>query len=104
MGSLSSEARGFLSLVVLVELVWVLQGSYRFAKDEIVNALDTLLRSKELMVERADVVWQALRMFRVGRAEFADCLIERCAHEARCEHTVTFDRGAASTAGMKLLL
>ena len=104
MGSLSSEARGFLSLVVLVELVWVLQGSYRFAKDEIVNALDTLLRSKELMVERADVVWQALRMFRVGRAEFADCLIERCAHEARCEHTGTFDRGAASTAGMKLLL
>jgi predicted nucleic-acid-binding protein len=103
MASLSAEARGFLSLIVLVELVWVLQGSYHFPKDEIVNALDTLLRSKELMVERADVVWQALKMFRVGRTEFADWLIERCGHDAGCERTVTFDRGAASTAGMKLL-
>ncbi len=103
MASLSPESRGFLSLVVIVELVWVLQGSYRFPKDEIVSALDTLLRSKELAVERADVAWQALRMFRVGRSEFADCLIERCAHEAGCERTMTFDRGAASTAGMQLL-
>jgi predicted nucleic-acid-binding protein len=103
MDSLSTEARGFLSLVVIVELVWVLQSAYRFPEDGIVNALDTLLRSKELLVERADVVWQALRMFRMGRAEFADCLIERCAHEAGCRHTVTFDRDAASSAGMKLL-
>jgi predicted nucleic-acid-binding protein len=103
MNSLSPEARGFLPLVVILELVWVLQSNYGFPDDEIVSALETLLRSKELMIERADVAWQALRMFRLGRAEFADCLIERCNHEGGCRHTVTFDREAASTAGMKLL-
>jgi predicted nucleic-acid-binding protein len=103
MDSLSPEARGFLSLVVVVELVWVLQGSYRFSRNEIVNTLDTMLRSKELIVERADVVWQALRKFRVSRTDFGDCLIERCAHEAGCQHTVTFDQRAANAAGMKLL-
>jgi predicted nucleic-acid-binding protein len=103
MNSLSPEERGFLSLVVIVELVWVLQDRYRFPKDEIVSTLDTLLRSKELMVERADVVWKAVQKFRISRSDFADCLIQRSAQAAGCEHTITFDQDAARMAGMKLL-
>ncbi len=101
--SLSPAAPGFLSLVVIVELVWVLQDSYRLRKDEIIEMLDSLMRSKELVVERADIVWQALRKFRTSRTDFPDCLIERCGHGAGCQHTITFDRQAANTAGMKLL-
>jgi predicted nucleic-acid-binding protein len=35
-------------------------------------------------------------------ADFADCLIERCEQAAECKHTVTFDRNAATGAGMRL--
>jgi predicted nucleic-acid-binding protein len=101
--SLSSEAPAFLSLVVIVELVWVLEVSYRFKKNEIERVLETLLQSKELLVERAEVVWQALRKFSTSRADFSDCLIERCGHAAECQYTVTFDRNAAAAAGMRLL-
>jgi predicted nucleic-acid-binding protein len=101
--SLSSDAPGFLSLVVMVELVWVLEVSYRFKKNEIVQVLETLLRSKELLVERAEIVWQALRQFTTGNANFADGLIERCCHAAGCEYTATFDQNAANAAGMRLL-
>jgi predicted nucleic-acid-binding protein len=38
-----------------------------------------------------------------GNADFADYLIERHGHAAGCEYTLTFDRDAANTAGMKLL-
>ncbi len=100
--SLSPDSPGFLSLIVIVELVWVLEVSYRFKKNEIEQVLDTLLRSKELVIERAEIVWQALRKFSASRADFADCLIERCGHAAECQYTVTFDQNAAST-GMKLL-
>ncbi len=55
------------------------------------------------MIERAEGVFQALRKFSAGRADFADCLIERCGHAVECQYTVTFDRNAASAAGMKLL-
>jgi len=103
MDSLSADAPGFLSLIVIVELVWVLEISYRFKKSEIEQILETLLRSKELVIERAEVVFQALRKFSAGRADFADCLIERCGHAVECQYTVTFDRNAASAAGMKLL-
>ena len=101
--SLRPEDPAFLSFVVVVELVWVLQGSYHFPKDEVVSVIETLLRSQELTIERADVVWKALTKYRLSRADFADCLIDRCAHEAGCTHTVTFDREAAKSAGMKLL-
>jgi predicted nucleic-acid-binding protein len=102
MDSLSQDSLGFISLVVVVELIWVLEASYRYKKAEIEQVLDTLLRSKELIIERAEVVWQALRKFHVSRADFADCLIERAGHTAGCQYTVTFDHNAAS-AGMKLL-
>jgi predicted nucleic-acid-binding protein len=102
MDSLSSDSPGFLSLIVIAELVWVLEDSYRFKKKEIERVLETLLRSKELVLERAEIVSQALRKFSASRADFADCLIERCGHAAECEHTVTFDRNAATGAGMRL--
>lgn len=100
--SLSAESPGFISLVVIVELVWVLESSYDFEKDRIVETLDALLRSQELTVERGDAVRQALRRFAASRADFADCLIERCCREAGSQYTVTFDRKAAA-AGMRLI-
>ena len=100
--SLSAGAPGFLSLVVIAELVWVLESSYHFKKNEIVQVLENLLRSKELVVERAEIVSRALLAFSASRADFADCLIERCGHAAECRYTATFDKHAAA-AGMRLL-
>lgn len=101
--SLSEASPGFLSLIVVAELVWVLESAYRFKKSEVEQVLATLLRSKELVIERAEVVAQALRRFSASRADFVDCLIERCGNAAECDYTVTFDRNAAGAAGMKLL-
>ena len=100
--SLSSDSPGFLSLVVIAELVWVLQFSYGFKKHEIEQVVDKVLRSKELIIERAEIVSQALRKFRASRANFADCLIERSGYAAECQYVLTFDKDAAA-AGMRLL-
>lgn len=101
--SLSSEAPGFLSRIALVEMVWILEACYRVGKPDLVAILETLLRAKELVIEQADTVWQALHVFAGANADFADCLIERSAHAAQCSHTVTFDKRAAKNAGMRLL-
>jgi len=61
------------------------------------------LRSKELVLERAQIGSQALRKFSASRAHCADCLIERCGHAAECKHTVNFDQNAATGAGMRRL-
>jgi len=101
--SLSSESPGFVPLVSVVELVWVLESAYGLGGEKIVSALDTLLRAKEIVVECAETVWKALRLFQNGTADFADCLIERSAASAGCERTMTFDRGAVKGCGMTLV-
>jgi predicted nucleic-acid-binding protein len=55
------------------------------------------------MVERADQVMRALRVFGQGKADFPDCLIERTASSAGCERVMTFDVGASKHAGMTLI-
>ncbi|MBF7054652.1 type II toxin-antitoxin system VapC family toxin [Halomonas sp. KAO] len=101
--SLSTDEPGFITMVSMVELVWILQSCYQATKEETVNVLETILRTRELVVEQAEIVWQALRRFDGAKADFADCLIERCASAAGCPHIVTFDKQAANTAGMRLL-
>ncbi len=101
--SLTPEKPGFIPLVALVEIVWVLQESYGVTKRELIEILETLLRTKELVIERAEIVARALGLFWNSRADFPDCLIERSAHDAKCEYTLTFDKAAAKSAGMRLL-
>jgi predicted nucleic-acid-binding protein len=87
----------------VVELVWVLTDCYALTKGELCEVMGTLLRTKEIVVAHADTVWQALRLFREGKADFADCLIERFAKAAGCDYTATFDRDAAKHCGMRLI-
>src|ERR1700746_159135 len=82
--SLSADDPGFLSLIVLVESVWVLERSYAFRKDEIVRVVETFLRGREVVVEQSELVSQALQSFNATGVDFSDCLIERCGHAAEC--------------------
>lgn len=101
--TLSADQPGFISTVVLVELVWVLETGYACDRAKISMVLDRLLRARQLVVESADLAWQASRIFTDGKADFADCVIERAGNANGCEHTLTFDRLAAKGAGMRLL-
>jgi predicted nucleic-acid-binding protein len=102
--SLDPAKRELLRRVSIVELIWVLQTCYHAAKPVIVQMLENMLRTGELIVERPELVWLALRRFQaVGQVDFADCLIKCCAHAAGCEYTATFDKSAVKTAGMKLI-
>ena len=101
--SLTPERPGFVTQVALVEVVWVLGRAYGVERAEIAQVIETLLRTKEVVVEAAETVWKSLRLYAGSSADFADCLIERACHEAQCEYTVTFDVKAAKAAGMHLI-
>ncbi len=101
--SLTADAPGYVSVVSVVELVWVLMGCYASTRAEMCEVLETLLRTREVVVAHADTVWKALRVFKEGKADFADCLIERSANEAGCDYTASFDRDAAKHCGMRLV-
>lgn len=99
--SLTSASPGFITTVSIIELVWVLQRCYESTKSEVIVVLETLLRTREIKIENAEIVWQALRQFTDSKADFPDSLIERTAHSAGCEYVVSFDAKAIKSAGMR---
>ncbi len=101
--SLTQESPGFIPLVAIVELAWVLSSAYELSRGQLIEAFEALLRTKELRVERGETVWKGLRLLQRAGGDFADCLIACSAEAAGCAKTMTFDRGAAKTGGMTLM-
>ena len=84
-------------MVVLAEVVWVSESVYGASRAEVAELVRRILSSRQLAVQDAEVVWQALRQFESGRADFADCLIRRSAEAAGCSKTMSFDKRAGMT-------
>jgi predicted nucleic-acid-binding protein len=101
--SLSDDRPGFISLVSIVEIYWVLTACYRLTDAQFKEALEILLRARQIVIDRVEQVAAAARLFDPGRADFADCLIARIAASRGCRQTLTFDVKAARHAGMTLL-
>lgn len=101
--SLDGDNPGYITMVSVIELYWVLTSCYELTGEQVGQALEAILRTKPFLVERADQVMRALRVFGEGKADFADCLIERSASGAGCTQTMTFDVGASKHAGMTLI-
>jgi len=103
MENLTGEDPGFITLVSVIEIVWVLTSCYDLNREQIARLLDQLLSTETLLIDRAETVWRALRVYQSSNADFADCLIERIAVSKACSHTVTFDVRASKSAGMVLI-
>ena len=101
--ALSPAEPGWVGQATILELVWVMTRIYRVKKDRVSQILDMLLASRDIIVGQDDTAREALRLYRAGNTDFADCLIAASAKAAGCRRTVTFDRIAARDAGMELL-
>lgn len=89
-----AEAKGEQLLVtvpVLCELVWTLEGPYRLTRSQIGEVVATLLGSPLFVVEERTSARLALADFENGRAGFVDYVIGRIARARGCRTTLTFD-------------
>lgn len=99
---LSEQDPGYVSLVAVVELHWVLRRAYGISASHCGRLVEGLLDSRELTVDQASRVRAVLGRSRDG-LDFADALIAELGRDAGCEHTLTFDQRAARAEGMQLL-
>lgn len=101
--ALTEKDPGFLSLVTVVELYWVLRHAYKISTARCGELVEGLLDARELRVDQDSILRAALTMSRDG-LDFADAVIAELGRVAGCEHTVTFDRRAAQSNEMRLLV
>jgi predicted nucleic-acid-binding protein len=99
---LTEDDPGFVSIVAMAEMVWVLGRHYRFGTDQIATAIERMLRADTLIVESEQEVFEATTALREGRGEFADALIGLLSAKAGCSRVLTFDRKALQLPGFEL--
>lgn len=88
---------GFVNLVVLVEVIWSLRRQKGNRKDAVVAVIRDMLESRSLVLEKEDIVMEALRQFEAGSAGFSDCLIACLNNHANARPTFSFDKDATKT-------
>src|SRR6202790_4800950 len=74
---LTEENPGFVSIVAMVETVWVLDRAYRLAVNEIAAAVERMLQTDVLVVENEQEVFRAMIALKGGRGSFAVAIMER---------------------------
>jgi predicted nucleic-acid-binding protein len=99
----SSQEPGFINRLVLAEVVWVLESSYRLPRLAIVSALRLLLGANQLSIEDVEDARAALLDYEDG-AGFSDSLIAAANTRLGCEFTATLDRKATRRKGFRLIL
>jgi predicted nucleic-acid-binding protein len=101
----SARERGgcFINPIVLAELAWTLDRTYKLNRTSVAERIDRILNSAEFVVPFADATAAALEKYRSGSAGFTDYLLAEINRSFNCETTFTFDRAAAEGDGFSLL-
>jgi predicted nucleic-acid-binding protein len=96
---LTEEEPGFVSLVTMVETVWVLQTVYGLSSAEIAKAVERMLQADTLLIQNEPEVFTAMVALKSGQGSFADALVGALGRWAGCGSTLTFDKKAGRLDG-----
>jgi len=99
---LTVEDPGFVSIVAMVETVWVLEGAYKLTPLEIARAVERILQTDVLVVENEQEVFTAMIAVKKGQGSFADAVHTALGTRRGCCRTLTFDQKALRLPGFEL--
>jgi predicted nucleic-acid-binding protein len=102
-GAAVREEALFIPSTVLLELEWVLRKNYGYSKLDVLRTLNALLDSRELVFENEAAIERALHLYRMGNADFGECLHVGISGAANRGPMWTFDRKASRLSGAELL-
>jgi predicted nucleic-acid-binding protein len=98
--TLTTSNPGFISLVVLVELHWVMCSLYSVTMPEWLTTIDDLLASQNIQIEQREVVQVTGHQCRSSKACFTDVRMAQVVKAVGCERTMSFDKTAVRNSGM----
>jgi len=94
----------WVSHLVLIETVWVLDSVFELEKPRIALAVDMLLNHQSLVLQDPDVVQTALAHYRKrSKVGFSDCMVLEVARKTGHVPLGTFDRQLSKLDGVEAL-
>ena len=102
LAGLTPENQGFICREVVLETVWVLERSYRFSRARIATELAMFINSDRLVLETAEDVARAARLYGESNHDFSDLMILEASRRAGALPLYTFDRRLSRMEGAVL--
>lgn len=94
----------WVSHIVLVEVIWVLDAVYQLSHKQLVTAVDMLLDHRDLVLQDPEVVVAALARFRRrSKLGFSDCMVLESARKAGHVPLASFDRELSKLDDVELI-
>lgn len=85
----------FVTSLVVLELIWVLEAVYDVPRERIIGAISDLILMPALCFEKQSVLRHFINSASHSTFDLSDLLIALSATELGCETTLTFDNKAA---------
>lgn len=101
--SLTADKKGFICVIVIIELIWLLRKVYKQTRLQVAKVLDELLEIDTLVFEQREHIVYSLSIYKNVSSDFSDILLNRLNQQFGCDYTVTFDENAINKAGMTAL-
>lgn len=93
----------FISNVVILELLYVLESVYDYERDDIVNAIQTLSKVHNFKFENNNLLREFIVTSKKENTELTDLFIGLISKNAGCNTTITFDRKSSKSKLFTLL-
>jgi len=97
------DVPGYVCREVMIELVWVLERAYKYSREEIAEALLSIVTASQLSVENAQDIASVVNLYRKEGYDFADLMIRQAAQRTENRVLKTFDQKLARLDGVELL-
>lgn len=69
------KVTGYTSSIVLAEINWTLGSYYSFPKEEVIEALESIINLKNLRITDNFNIMDAIQTYKEKKVKFIDCLI-----------------------------
>lgn len=97
------DVPGYVCREVMIELVWVFERAYKYSREEIAEALLSIVTASQLSVENAQDIASVVNLYRKEGYDFADLMIRQAAQRTENRVLKTFDQKLARLDGVELL-
>lgn len=87
----------FVSTIVIVETIWVLNKHYQMPRNEVIQAINDVLSMSVLIIENHDEISTALSIGTNNTYDLSDLIIGLIAKKNTCNTTLTFDKKASKS-------
>ena len=85
----------FVSLLVVLELIWVLKSAYNISRNEVLESINDLISMPILKFESFSTLQQFIHVAKGSSYDLSDVLIAYSAKFQGCESILTFDKKAS---------